>query len=148
MVLLFFKHQISVISYLPHMFVFFCLKVVNPPTNLPTFLDKQLQSKHDFTNLLFLSLYYIVISSQLLFQTLFAWELKVQRCVNFFGAFQAFPEKNYHCGCLCSCPEVKTSKIHCCDHWLFLITQQILFLAIKVAWMLVKRCLHLAICLN
>lgn len=22
------------------MFVFFCLKVVNPPTNLPTFLDK------------------------------------------------------------------------------------------------------------
>lgn len=43
---------------------------------------------------------------------------------------------------------MKTSKIHCCDHWLFLITQQILFLAIKGAWMLVKRCLHLAICLN
>ena len=62
-----FKHQISVISYLPHMFAFFCLKVVNPPTNLSTFLDKQLQSKHDFTNLLFLSLYYVVISSQLLF---------------------------------------------------------------------------------
>lgn len=67
MVWLFLNTKSLLYHIFPTCLFFFCLKVVNPPTNLSTFLDKQLQSKHDFTNLLFLSLYYVVISSQLLF---------------------------------------------------------------------------------